>query len=209
MAAAVRRDLVGIIVLVLSACADEPPRPGMVSGRIENVDSSSIEFRSSTGVSYKCSFDNRTYMERDGQRIYSGALHPEDQVEIIADKNGTGCYARTVRVVRVFSVTPQRRSPLPRPYRVFDTVFPRGNLTFAGVVRRLSPEMLVLKTRTDPEQIVLLRDDTRYLGDGLPAEFKNLAVNTRVFIRGGRNVENDLEAYQVVWGEIAGPKRED
>jgi hypothetical protein len=85
-------------------------------------------------------------------------------------------------------------------------VFPRGNLTFAGVVRRLNGQMLVLKTRTEPEQIILLRDDTRYLASGLPSELSKLLVNTRVFIRGGRNIENDLEAYQVIWGEIPGPR---
>ncbi len=96
-----------------------------------------------------------------------------------------------------------------RPRRVFESIFPRGNLTFAGVVRRISPEMLVLYTREEPEKVVLLRDDTRYLASGLPSEFSELAVNTRVFIRGGQNFEKNLEAYQVVWGEIAGPRRHD
>jgi hypothetical protein len=31
-----------------------------------------------------------------------------------------------------------------------------------------------------------------------------LTVNTRVFVRAGRNLEGGIEAYQVVWGEIAG-----
>ena len=26
------------------------------------------------------------------------------------------------------------------------------------------------------------------------------------FIRGGKNIDNDLEAYQVIWGEIPGPR---
>ena len=44
--------------------------------------------------------------------------------------------------------------------------------TFSGVVRRLNIEMLVLRTRSEPEQIVLLRDDTRFLASGLPSDFR-------------------------------------
>jgi hypothetical protein len=73
------------------------------------------------------------------------------------------------------------------------------------VVRRLNANVLVLKTKDEPERMVLLRDDTRFLESGFPADRKALAVNTRVFIRGGRNIENDLEAYQVIWGQIEGP----
>jgi hypothetical protein len=122
---------------------------------------------------------------------------------MITDVKGGECYARTVRIV-----PPQSgRLASLRPYRsALDNVFPRGNLTFSGVVRRLNGQMLVLRTRTEPEQIILLRDDTRYLAGGLPSDFSQLAVNTRVFIRGGKNIENDLEAYQVIWGEIPGPK---
>jgi hypothetical protein len=67
--------------------------------------------------------------------------------------------------------------------------------------------MLVLRTREDAEKIILLREDTRYLDSGVPVDYTKLSVNTRVFIRGGKNFENDLEAYQVIWGEIPGPKR--
>jgi hypothetical protein len=66
--------------------------------------------------------------------------------------------------------------------------------------------MLVLRTRTEREKIIMLRDDTRFLDSGLPGERSNLAVNTRVFIRGSKTLDNTLEAYQVIWGEIPGPK---
>jgi hypothetical protein len=69
---------------------------------------------------------------------------------------------------------------------VADLVYPRGNLTFAGVVLRMNPEMMVLHTRTEGEKRILLRADTRYMDSGLPAERAALPVNTRVFIRGGR-----------------------
>jgi len=140
-------------------------------------------------------------MEREGQRIFSGALRADDPVELIVDRKSGSCYTRTVRVV----ATGIRFTTL-RPYRSLDYVFPRGNVTFSGIIRRLSSNVLVLRTREEPEKMVLLREDTRFLESGFPADFSHLAVNTRVFIRGGKNIENDLEAYQVIWGEIPGPK---
>ena len=79
-------------------------------------------------------------------------------------------------------------------------------MTFAGVVLRLNPEMMVLHTRADGERIVLLRQDTRFMDSGNPATRGTLVVNTRVFVRAGRNLDNEVEAYQVIWGEIPGPK---
>jgi hypothetical protein len=87
-----------------------------------------------------------------------------------------------------------------------DYIYPRGNLLFSAVVIRLNPTVMVVRTRRDGEKVVLLRQDTRYMDSGLPVDRSNLMVNTRVSIRGGRNLDNDLEAYQVIWGEISGPK---
>jgi hypothetical protein len=93
-----------------------------------------------------------------------------------------------------------RRNP------VVEQIYPRGNLTFTGVIIRMNPQLLVLRTRTEGEKPVLLRKDTLYMDSGLPGELSTLVVNTRVSIRGGRNLDNELEAYQVIWGEIEGPK---
>src|SRR4051794_38958653 len=153
---------------------------GIVRGRILQISPASISLNTSSGTSVQCGLDSRTYMEREGQRIFSGALRPEDPVELIVDRKAGSCYARTVRVVTV-----GMRLASLRPYRTLDYIFPRGNLTFSGVIRRLSPNVLVLRTREEPEQMILLRDDTRFLESGLPADLSRLAVNTRVFIRGG------------------------
>ena len=79
-------------------------------------------------------------------------------------------------------------------------------MTFSGVVLRVNPEIIVLHTKTDPEKIVRLRQDTRYLDSGSPCTRSTLLVNTRVFVRAGRNLDDEVEAYQVIWGEIPGPK---
>jgi hypothetical protein len=198
-----------ISVPAVLGLAQQPAPPGVLAGELKAVTSNTIQVLTVGGQTYDCSFDNRTYMERDSQRIFGGALRVDDRVEIIADRNASSCYARTIRVVRVLPQANGRRPVLTRPYRALDNVFPRGNMTFAGVVRRVSPQVLVLRTRTEPEMFVLLREDTRYLENGAPAEFSRLTVNTRVFVRGGKNYEENLEAYQIVWGEISGPKRDD
>ena len=52
---------------------------------------------------------------------------------------------------------------------------------------------------------MLLRPDTRYIDSGVITRFDQLRANTRVNIRAGENLEKQLEAYQIVWGEIDGP----
>jgi hypothetical protein len=102
-------------------------------------------------------------------------------------------------------VNPGYRVNLRRSNTIIDQLYPRGNLTFSGVIIRMNPQMMVVRTRTEGEKTILLRQDTRYMDSGLPAEISMLAVNTRVSIRGGRNLDNELEAYQVIWGQIEGP----
>jgi hypothetical protein len=158
---------------------------------------------------YTCHFDGFTYLERDGQRIGVAALKTGDRLELVADhKPGSQrCYARTLRVVdkTPAAVNPGYRVNMRRN-TIIDQLYPRGNLTFSGVILRMNAHMMVLRTRTQGEATVLLRQDTRYMDSGLPSEVSVLAVNTRVSIRGGRNLDNELEAYQVIWGEIEGPK---
>ncbi len=158
---------------------------------------------------YTCHFDGFSYLERDGERIGMSALKAGDRLELVTDhKPGSQrCYVRTIRVVEKtpVAVNPGYRVNMRRN-TIIDQLYPRGNLTFSGVVLRLNAQMMVLRTRTQGETTILLRQDTRYMDSGLPAEASTLAVNTRVSIRGGKNLDNELEAYQVIWGEIAGPK---
>jgi hypothetical protein len=201
--AVVPRFIVAFVVCLSAAGSPVPAPKGVFRGNVVKVADYTLELKTTIGTHYTCEFDKHTYMERDGQRVFAGALKADEPVEIITDIRGTACYTRTLRFIPSTA-----RLTTVRPYRSsIDHIYPRGNLTFAGVVRRFNPQILVLRTRDDAEKIVLLREDTRYLDSGIPVDFSRLAVNTRVFIRGGKNFENDLEAYQVIWGEIPGPKR--
>jgi hypothetical protein len=83
---------------------------------------------------------------------------------------------------------------------------PAGNLTFSGVVFRLTGERMVLHTREGGERSLLLRKDTRYLENGELVEPADLKLNMRVFVRAGKDLYDQLEAYQVIWGDILKPR---
>ena len=85
-------------------------------------------------------------------------------------------------------------------------LFQEGNLSFAGVVSRLNGQLLVLRTRIG-EQTLLIRQDTRYIDNGDTVEAAQLRPNMRVFVRAGKNLYEQLEAYQVIWGQILEPRR--
>jgi hypothetical protein len=200
--------------MCLAAClfSQEYAPPGILRGDLAQIEkagsSGSLDVRTRAGEIRRCTFDAHTYFERDNQRIGTDALHSGDPLEIIADRKSERCYSRTVRVVESEQVMSNGRYRLRTRAltNALDHIIPRGNLTFAGVILRMNPSLLVLRTRTDPEQVVVLRDDTRFLQSGLPSEASKLSVNTRVFVRAGRNFDNQIEAYQIIWGEISGPK---
>ena len=128
--------------------------------------------RSADSSVQRCRYDDKTYLEREKQKVASTGMAIGQQVEVIADRGASGgaCYARTVRVTRddegrraalaaarlqALRVT---RSP------ILDSIFPRQAATSAS-----------------------------------------LHPNMRVFIRAGKNLDDEIEAYQVVWGEILTP----
>ena len=199
-------------IVAFPAMAQENAPVGIVRGDLVEWDGNKVEgdilVRIPPDRLYTCHFDGFTYMERDGQRIGMAVLKAGDRLELVTDRKpgSQRCYARTLRVADTPPpANPGYRIP-PRRSTLIDQLYPRGNLTFSGIVLRLNARMMVLRTRTQGETTVLLRPDTRYMDSGLPAEASMLAVNTRVSLRCGPNLDNELEAYQVIWGEIEGPK---
>lgn len=168
-----------------------------------------VTFRNADDHVYQCTFDGKTYFERSNERIAVSAMQKGDRVEVLADhKDGTGlCYARTIQVIDapVARTLPGMRPRLRLSSNPTELFAPRGDLTFAGVVLRINPDSLVLRMRTNEHKTIHLRADTRYLSDGQALNRTNLEVNTRVFIRAGKNLDDELEAYQVVWGQVLQP----
>jgi hypothetical protein len=65
---------------------------------------------------------------------------------------------------------------------------------------------VVLHTREAGDLSIQLRKDTRYLADGQLVDAASLKPNMRVFVRAGKDLYNDVEAYQVIWGSILTPR---
>jgi hypothetical protein len=200
------------LILVCSANAQQAPigiaRGDLVSWQATSG-SGEMSFKTLEGRLYQCSFDAKTYFERDNQRVTAGAMAAGDRVEVVSDRRSGSdvCYARTVHVLDAAPVTlgPGGRPRFRKEQSPTEAFAPRGDMTFAGMVMRVDHDVLTLRTRADGEKLILLRQDTRYIGDGQRVEAAGLKRNTRVFIRAGRNLENDIEAYSVVWGGIVQP----
>jgi hypothetical protein len=214
---------------VCAAAAQTPAPAGLVRGNLLEWDpaagpkgSGELSIRTATHQVFRFSFDARTYFERDSQRTTIERIEEGDLLEIVSDRVPAGSigYARTVHVIE--EPAQPRRTLSAGRYRarraasdstgwytadrsVLDSILPRGDLTFTGIVSRVDSARIVIRTRKDGEKTLMLVQDTRFLENGLRVPVSALKPNTRVFIRGTRNFENELEAYQVVWGEILEP----
>jgi hypothetical protein len=150
-------------------------------------------------------YDRKTYVEREKRLIDLPRLDPGDHVEVVSDAV-PGSALRYARTVHVLGDPPRpSRSPSParpRSYLTADRSVLTGNLTYSGVVFRITPDRLVLHTRGDSELALAVRKDTRFLCDGEIVEASALTTNTRVFIRAGQDLYGRIEVYQVIWGKI-------
>jgi hypothetical protein len=156
-------------------------------------------------------YDAATKVMRDGYPTPAPALRPGDRVEVKAEPVA-GSLLEVARLVTVTSPAPRPpakpkslRTALWENFSPEDPVFGRGDLSLSGVIAHVSAARLVLHTR-EGERTILLRDDTRYLENGELASAAALQPNMRVFVRAGRNLYNEFEGYQVVWGSILEPK---
>jgi hypothetical protein len=192
----------------------QTPVPALVRGVLleRDTQSTSGEFsvRAPDNQVYRYQFDRKTYVERDDRMIEVKRLEPGERVEVVSDVVAGLVlrYARTVHVLpEPLPARPSSAARLRAAARpTLDRATPTGNLTFSGVVSRLTAERIVLRTREAGEQSLLLRKDTRYVENGEIVEAANLRPNMRVFVRAGKDLYDQLEAYQVVWGDILQPK---
>jgi hypothetical protein len=204
------RVFLAFLFTIATFAADEAP-VGIVRGDLvawEGEANAGQMKIANNGRVYQCGFDAKTYFERDDQRVAPGALAAGDRLEIVADhKPGAAqCYARTVHVLETGGGAPQgfrtRARRWPDPTQAWA---PRGEITFSGLVVALNAGALTLRLRAGGEQTLALRPDTRYLANGVRVGLKALKLHTRVFVRAGRNLDDQPEAYQVIWGEILQP----
>jgi hypothetical protein len=204
--------LAGVLLVSALICAAQiPPQKaallrGILVERGAQTDGGEFTVRTAGDQVIRYQFDAKTYVEREKRLIDVPRLRPGERVEVLSDSlSGSPLrYARTIHVID--PAAPPRTATRSRsPVSASEPLFPRGDMTFSGVVSRLSDGRLVLRTRDAGEQIILLRQDTRFLADGEIVPAADLKTNMRVFVRAGKDLFGHVEAYQVIWGGILLP----
>ncbi|HEY1494751.1 MAG TPA: hypothetical protein VGF49_09410, partial [Candidatus Solibacter sp.] len=193
--------------------AQSPQDAPLVRGTVLECDArpvGEISIRNADNQVLRYQFDRKTYAERNEQLIEASRLTPGEKVEILSDREPEYAlrYARTIHVIQ--PVPPPRpltmgryRAPAPEP------VLPSGTTTYSGVISQLTSDHVVIHTREAGDLSILLRKDTRFLEDGQIVEAVKLKPTMRVFVRAGKDIYQQVEAYQVIWGTILTPANRD
>ena len=204
------RWLIVIVLATLQLAAREGPPIAILHGEILKWDPAG-RFNLSTKDDRlrQCTFDEETYLTKGGSRIAAGGIQNGYLIETVVDQRGQPgrCHALTIYVLSTgeeMSLETYKRI-LNRQRHLLDHIAPRGNQTFAGIVIEADSEHVVLKTRSEGRKVLRLRQDTRFTNDGKAADASMLEVNARVFVRAGKGLDDKLEAYQVIRGQILTP----
>jgi hypothetical protein len=214
MEARMRRVWVLALLSSMAAAQTAPPSsPALIRGVLLERDapggSGEFSVRAADNQVFRYHFDAKTYVEREAQMIDVRRLLPGEKVEVVSD-TVPGSVLRYARTIHVFQDAPPPRSLTAGRLRAYRTTaersVPTGTLTYSGVVFRLTGERLVLHTREGGDQTILLRKDTRFLENGETVEAANLKPNMRVFVKAGKDLYDQVEAYQVIWGSILDPR---
>lgn len=195
--------------------AEDAPPLGLTRGEVLEVDPDQFSIRTLKNQVFRFRVDAKTFIERENQQVAFSTMKKGDIADVVCDRGPESSlrYARLVKVAEVRPLaTALQRPVLPRraPYptmSLLDSIFPRGQLTFTGVVLTKQDDRMLLRTRADGEKLIRLRPDTNFMESGRPVENAMLKTQTRVFIRAGHGLDNDLEAYSIIWGDIVDPKR--
>jgi hypothetical protein len=189
-----------------------PENAALVTGVLLECDAHAageFSIRAADNRVLRYQFDHKTYVEREERLIEAARLVAGEKVEVLSDSvpGYPLRYARTIHVIQ--PVPPARPQTLGR-LRAYDPKaeppIRAGNITYSGVVFRLNSQRVVLHTREAGELTILLRKDTRYLADGQLVDADSLKPNMRVFVRADKDLYNEVEAYQVIWGTILSPQ---
>src|ERR1017187_8966028 len=219
MRGAFRMREIGLMLLIpwmAAAQAGYSPGPpenaALVRGVLLECDARAageLSIRAADNRVLRYRFDPKTYVEREERLIEPARLAPGETLEVLSDAIAGYAlgYARTIHVIQ--PVPPPRPQTSGRP-RAYDpkteSAIRVGNITVSGVVFRLNSRRVVLHTRQAGDLSILLRQDTRYLADGQVVDAGSLKPNMRVFVQAGKDLYDEVEAYQVIWGTILSPR---
>jgi hypothetical protein len=145
------RAAAGILFAWLLAGQEQAPS-GIVRGVLESWEGSlvsgELRFRSGDGPVLVCAYNDKTYMERERLRIAVSSLKPGQSLEMVTDRAAGRCIARTLYVVVErpgSSLSPGQRARLRAPRPSWQSIVPRGELTFSGIILRVAPGSSLLR----------------------------------------------------------------
>ncbi len=200
-----------VCVVILSAClagAEEMPS-GYFRGAMLDFDGTpaagTLRAKSAAGDTYTCMYDAKSYLEFEKQRVKVNQLREGDPLEVLAYRRAgeTSCYVLSLQVLPPpVKARPTRRIDVTPSKTIRPAVVRHGTQSFAGVVTQVNATAVTVRTRTE-ERTFLLRPDTRFFGNGLKMDAKDVSVNQRLSVEAGRNLEGQLEAFQLTWGELS------
>jgi Domain of unknown function (DUF5666) len=198
------RFALAILVSVAAYGQSQRP-PGFVRGTLTTASPYAFSIRATTGVLYQYRTDTKTWIERDNERIRASGLRPGEILEVVSDRDPDPVrYARMVHVIA-------RAVPVHLPvsaggvYRL-NPAAPLPVVIFTGLVVNRDRQRISLRTRFDGEKTIYFRDDTQCLNGGDQVDSDSLLASTRVYVVAVQNSDQQLEAYQVVWGAILEPE---
>ncbi|HUP05264.1 MAG TPA: hypothetical protein VMU19_14805 [Bryobacteraceae bacterium] len=156
---------------------------------------------------FRFRFDAQTKVERDGAASEIARIEPGDRVELVPDRMPHADLRYAVSIQS--TAGPPRPIAYMRPGREAPpahALFAADALSYAGVVSQLTPARVVLHMRNGADQPIVLLKETRYMNDGANVDAAALQMNMHVFVRAGKSLYGDVEAYQVMWGQILQPR---
>ncbi|MCU1235746.1 MAG: hypothetical protein JWP63_3713 [Candidatus Solibacter sp.] len=205
--------MIGVLLLLPWVGASQTPSNGaLVRGTVLECDArptGEVSIRAADNEVLRYRFDSKTYVERDQKLIEASRLAPGEKVEVLSERLPATAlrYAMTIHVIQ--PLPPPRPQTMGR-YRAYnpaaEPVIPAGNITYSGVVSRLDAQRVLIHTRAAGDLSIALRKDTRFLEDGQLVEADRLKPTMRVFVRAGKDIYQQVEAYQVIWGSILTPQ---
>ncbi len=167
-----------------------------------------FEFRTAAQSTFRCGFTGKTYFEREHRRTRISLIPEGEPVEVLSERltSPPSCRALIVRVGRL--ANPQGAGLFRKPWSTPTESFaPRGNLVLSGVVVRVEDPYIWLRTRAGESLMIAIRPDTRITAQGMASDRMSIPFNRPVFIRAGKSLEGEVEAYSLMWGEILQPPR--
>jgi len=199
-----------LAVFAFGLQADPRAPLGIVRANLSHWEGSweggSLHLKLDSGADYACQFDGRTFFDRERARIQISRLKSGDRLELVTDRTTVQqkrCYARMVRVLPPGTPEGFTWGSITRATEHFA---PRGMIEYSGVILASDAKWLVIRTRAADRHEIRMRPDTKIMLAGYPAQASALDVNQRVFVRAGLNAEEELEAYQIIGGDILQPK---